>query len=281
MISAASSAGDASMNLSGWNSAERGVAQAVLARERRGPADVAGEHPGALDLVQRPVERLRDRRLEQALAQPDPQLAAQHLHDARGRQRARSERAAPPGSPPSPPRPRPPRSPRTRPRPPGSGGLARRVGGVAGLLEHLAHRRRDVRGAVVGAPQRIGVRAGDPQDGGGRGPAQPTPIERWSASGNGRPVRNTAAIGSSSGVEAGEVVGRGSRSSRRSSSSPRRAPRSRSSGACARWYRVSADAPSALVPGSHRRRSRRASSPRAERTCATSCAGTRIPRSRA
>ena len=31
-------------------------------------------------------------------------------------------------------------------------------------------------------------------------PDQPTPIERWSASGNGRPVRKTAAIGSSSSV---------------------------------------------------------------------------------
>ena len=74
-ISAASSAGDASMNLSGWNSAICGVAEAVLAGERRGPADVAGEHPRALHGVERPVERLRERRLEQPLAEADPELA--------------------------------------------------------------------------------------------------------------------------------------------------------------------------------------------------------------
>ena len=36
---------------------------------------------------------------------------------------------------------------------------------------------------------------------------QPRPAARWSASGNGRPVRKTAAIGSSSGRQGAEVVG--------------------------------------------------------------------------
>ena len=75
MISAASSAGEASMNLSGWNSAELGVVEPVVARELGQPPDVAGEHPGPLDVVERPVEGLRDGGLDEALAQPDAQLA--------------------------------------------------------------------------------------------------------------------------------------------------------------------------------------------------------------
>ena len=69
MISVASSAGEASMNLSGWNSAQRGVLQPVVAGERGGPPDVAGEHPGPLHHVERPVERLGDRRLQETLAE--------------------------------------------------------------------------------------------------------------------------------------------------------------------------------------------------------------------
>ena len=67
--------------------------------------------------------------------------------------------------------------------------------------------------------------------------AQPMPVARWSASGKGRPVRNTTAIGSSS-------ASRVRRYSARSASSPtsgswrRRARRARSSAACGRWYTV-------------------------------------------
>ena len=75
------------MNLSGWNSASSADAEPVLGREHGRLADVAGEHPGPLHLVERPLERLRDRRLEQALAQADPQLAGEHLDDVLRRQR--------------------------------------------------------------------------------------------------------------------------------------------------------------------------------------------------
>ena len=80
------------MNLSGWNSGQRGVAQAVVAGERRGPPDVAGQHAGPLDRVQRPVEGLGDGGLEQALAEPDPELAAEDLDDARSRSAATTGR---------------------------------------------------------------------------------------------------------------------------------------------------------------------------------------------
>ena len=68
--------------------------------------------------------------------------------------------------------------------------------------------------------------------------AQPRPVARWSASANGRPVRKTAAIGSSSGVEGPEVVGEQGRLLGRAASSPRRARRARSSDAWRRWYTV-------------------------------------------
>ena len=69
------------MNLIGWNSDEAGVVEPVVAGELGHPADVAGQHPGPLDRVERPVERLRDRRLDEALAEPDPELARQDLDD--------------------------------------------------------------------------------------------------------------------------------------------------------------------------------------------------------
>ena len=77
MISAASSAGEASMNLSGWNSASSASSEPVVAGELGEPADVAGQHPGPLDVVERAVEGLGDGRLDEALAQADPQLAAE------------------------------------------------------------------------------------------------------------------------------------------------------------------------------------------------------------
>jgi hypothetical protein len=61
---------------------QRCALEPPLAREDRGLADVAGEHPGALHLVQRAVERLRERGLDQALAQPDAKLAGDHADDA-------------------------------------------------------------------------------------------------------------------------------------------------------------------------------------------------------
>ncbi len=68
MISAASSAGDASMNLSGWKRAIAALAEAVVAGQQGGPAHVAGEHAGPLDGLERTLERLGDGRLQEALA---------------------------------------------------------------------------------------------------------------------------------------------------------------------------------------------------------------------
>ena len=59
-----------------------GVAELVVAGQLGQPADVAGQHAGPLDVVERAVERLGDRGLDEALAQPDAQLAAEHLDDA-------------------------------------------------------------------------------------------------------------------------------------------------------------------------------------------------------
>ena len=73
--------------------------------------------PGPLDVVERPVERLGDRRLDEPLAQADAQVAAEDLDDALGGQPGRTGRAARAGSPTCGAGPRPPRSPRTR-RPP-------------------------------------------------------------------------------------------------------------------------------------------------------------------
>ena len=75
------------MNLSGWNSASAAPAEGVVAGELGEPADVADEHPGPLDVVERTVERLGDRGLHEALAQPDPEIAAEHLDDVLGGQR--------------------------------------------------------------------------------------------------------------------------------------------------------------------------------------------------
>ena len=70
-----------------------GVVQAVVAGQLGEPADVAGQHAGPLHVVERAVEGLGDGRLDEALAQADPQLAAEDLDDALGRRPDRSVRA--------------------------------------------------------------------------------------------------------------------------------------------------------------------------------------------
>jgi hypothetical protein len=65
------------MNLSGLNR--------VIAGELGEPAHIADQHPRPLHILERAVEGLRDGRLDQAVAQSDPQLAAKHLDDALGR----------------------------------------------------------------------------------------------------------------------------------------------------------------------------------------------------
>ena len=179
----------------------RRVAQAVVAGEQRRPADVAGQHPGPLDGVERAVERLRDRRLDEALAKADPQLAGEHLDDGRGGPRggAREERLE---------RARPWRPPRTPPRwPRTSAATSSSVGSPAGSGAWPASAstsRRPPRGPRTGRRPAASASASAPATRriAPDRPDQPRPIERWSVSGNGRPVRKTAAIGSSSGVRA-------------------------------------------------------------------------------
>ena len=80
------------MNLSGWNSASSASpsrsSRASSASRPTSPVSI----PAHLTVVERAVEGLRDRRLDEALAQADPELAAQDLDDAlggRGSERAR------------------------------------------------------------------------------------------------------------------------------------------------------------------------------------------------
>ena len=109
---------------------------------------------------------------------------------------------------------------------------------------------------------------------------QPRPAARWSASANGRPVRKTAAMGSSSAVRP-RGSRRGAPSSRRSGSWRRRARRPRSSDAWRRWYTVPPMAPRTLVSRGIGRRARRPPTPRARTTSVPSSAGTPTPRSSA
>ena len=69
---------------------ELGVIEPVVAGQLGEPADVAGQHPRPLDRIERPVEGLGDRRLDEALPQADPELPAEHLDDALGRRRVRA-----------------------------------------------------------------------------------------------------------------------------------------------------------------------------------------------
>ena len=92
------------MNFSGWKSASRASARrsswASDAVRPTSPVSI----PAQLHLVERPIEGLRDCRLEQPFPQPDPQLAGEHLHDVLRRQRIASfeerpeDRAFPRGS---------------------------------------------------------------------------------------------------------------------------------------------------------------------------------------
>ena len=63
------------MNLSGWNSARLASAEAVVAGEPAVRPMSPVSIPAHLTVVERPVECLRDGRLHEPLAQPDPELA--------------------------------------------------------------------------------------------------------------------------------------------------------------------------------------------------------------
>ena len=208
MISVASSAGEASMNLSGWNSASCGVAEPVVAGERRpGGRRRRSSMPAHLTSSSGRSKALAMAASTQALAQADPQLAAEDLDDVLGGQRigAGEQRRA--------------GWPTLRGRPGGGldrgergGHLGQRRAGSAGGLRgrpRSGRRRPRCRGRTSGRRPRRGRARSTPAtsvtvvaiaD-------QPRPAARWSASGNGRPVRKTAATGSSSGVRRAEVVG--------------------------------------------------------------------------
>ena len=90
-----------------------------------------------------------------------------------------------------------------------SGSVGRRLGRrcVARPAQDVLDGAAEVGRAVVGLAE-VGSRI----DAGDSATAvaiadQPRPVARWSASGNGRPVRKTAAIGSSSARQAAQVVG--------------------------------------------------------------------------
>ena len=74
---------------------DRGAAEAIVPGQHGRLADVAGQHPGALDGADRAFEGLGQGRLEEALAEPDPQLAGQDLDDVPGGQRVAPGRGAP------------------------------------------------------------------------------------------------------------------------------------------------------------------------------------------
>ena len=164
MISAASSAGDASMNLSGWNSpsaaSPRRPSRASVAVRPTSPVSIPARltsssgrsNAFAIAASSRPSRRpIRSSPLS-TLTIPvtvrGEERAMQRLQDRRLRRRARGRLDR-----------------LERRRDLREGGLDGRVGRVTGLLEHLPHRRRHVGGAVVGAAHRVGVRAGDPEDG--------------------------------------------------------------------------------------------------------------------
>ena len=184
---------------------ELGGGQRVVASESGEPADVADQHPGPLHVVERPVERTGDRGLDETLAKADPEVAAEHLDDVlRGQRIGPGEEIVED---------------------------ARLAGWAGGLLDlgerggHLGECRRELgRRRVTGLAEHLGH--GDTEVGRAvvrlaeRGPwdadeavmvvaiaDQPSPAARWSASANGRPVRNTAAIGQLLGRQGPQVIG--------------------------------------------------------------------------
>ena len=151
---------------------QRGRRQGVVPGQTGQPADVADQHPGPLDVVERPVEGARDPGLDQALAQADPQVAAEHLDDVlRGHRVGAFEQAA--------------QDRRLLGRAGGGLDLGERGGhlgecrarlgrrGVAGRAQHLGDGDPEVRRAVVGLGQRGARDVPDLGDGGrDRGPAE-------------------------------------------------------------------------------------------------------------
>jgi len=60
---------------------EARLVELVVAGQLGHPADVAGQHPGPFDCVQRTIERPGDRSLDESLPKADPELASEDLDD--------------------------------------------------------------------------------------------------------------------------------------------------------------------------------------------------------
>ena len=251
-ISAASSAGRGEHELERVEQRELGARRGGPRGPARGPADVAGEHARPLDGVERPVEGLGDAppraspsrspirsSPERTLTMPRRGLRVGAARAAPSRSSRLGGRAR-----------RRPRSRRTPRRPRASVGESAGSGAWPASRQHVADRRADVGRAVVRRAEGARGRRPPTRATASAIVAQPMPVARWSASGNGRPVRNTTAIGSSSGVEVREVVGE----ERRLLGGPvvvaRRARRARSSAAWRRWYtRAARCSIGRVVPG--------------------------------
>ena len=161
------------MHFRGRKSESAASIETALPGQRRRPSDLPGELAGPLDRLEGAVEGPRDRRLEQALAQADPEVAAEHLHEmARGeRVAARQELAEAHGL--------------AGGRPGGldrgervghlaERGRGRRIGCMAGPDEEILHREADVGEAVVGLAEGLRSDAGQLEHRGRRaGPTEP------------------------------------------------------------------------------------------------------------
>ena len=123
---------------------QRGLVEPIVAGQLASRPDVAGQHPGPLDVVERAVEGLRDGRLDQPLAEADAEVAAEDLDDVlRGQRVGAPEEVAQ------------------------DRGLARRSGRRLDRRErvgHLGQRRAAARAAVRGR-RRQDVLHGQPQVG--------------------------------------------------------------------------------------------------------------------
>ena len=249
MISSASSAGEASMNLSGWNRASRRVAE----RGRRGrasasrpmsPVSIPAHFTSSSGRSNAFAIAASSRPSRSPMRSSPPSTLTMYVAVSGSARASRSREdggLARPGR-------RRPRSRRTRRRPRGASGDGP-AGSWPAALEDVGDGEAEVGVPVVGGAERRR----------GRPPAtsatvvtiadQPRPVARWSASGNGRPVRKTAAIGQLVGRRGCGGSRRAARSSRTSGSWPRRARPARSSGAWRGWYTVPSHGGSDVVPG--------------------------------
>ena len=180
-----------------------GALEATRLRQLGGAADVAGEHARPLHGIERSVERLGQRRLDEPFAEPDAELTGEHADDAPGGLRAREQAGEQLGL-----------ACRARRRLDGrerrgdldEAGRGRFVRGVPGLRQHVADRRADVGEAVIGRGEVRSVSAADPADGIRDG--RPTDARRSLIGlGEGSPRQEDDGDRELVGIERSQVVG--------------------------------------------------------------------------